>query len=48
MNGDDYGEGRRNDYKDEDIEMLMLNELQEYFDQELDNLFFVEDWDIFV
>lgn len=48
MNGDDYGEDRRNDYKNEDIEMLMLNELQEYFDQELDNLFFVEDWDIFV
>lgn len=47
MNGDD-GEDRRNDYKNEDIEMLMLNELQEYFDQELDNLFFVEDWDIFV
>lgn len=48
MNGDDYCEDRRNDYKNEDIEMLMLNELQEYFDQELDNLFFVEDWDIFV
>lgn len=48
MNGDDYGEDRRNDYKNEDIEILMLNELQEYFDQELDNLFFVEDWDIFV
>lgn len=48
MNGDDYGEDRRNYYKNEDIEMLMLNELQEYFDQELDNLFFVEDWDIFV
>lgn len=26
MNGDD-GEDRRNDYKNEDIEMLMLNEL---------------------
>lgn len=48
MNGDDYGEDRGDEYKDEDIEMLMLNELQEYFDQELDNLFFVEDWDIFV
>lgn len=27
MNGDDYGEDRRNYYKNEDIEMLMLNEL---------------------
>lgn len=27
MNGDDYGEDRGDEYKDEDIEMLMLNEL---------------------
>lgn len=48
MNGDDYGEDRRNDHKNEDIETLMLNELQEHPDQEPDNPFPAEDWDTFV
>lgn len=48
MNGDDYGEDRRNEHKNEDIETLMLNELQEHPDQEPDNPFPAEDWDTFV
>lgn len=48
VNGNDYGEDRRNDHKNEDIETLMLNELQEHPDQEPDNPFPAEDWDTFV
>lgn len=48
MNGDDYGEDRGDEHKDEDIETLMLNELQEHPDQEPDNPFPAEDWDTFV